>query len=143
MRSLYERLPKKDAGDIVLISSDEEFAQRFQSFHFQDSDTECGLTVIKNPLSALVHLLESHARVVVYDVDTDDPERNSAALRAIRLICRDVPIILSAKSHLMTPFPHDDDVGVFYRIVKSAPDSELHAAIESAWRSHRRSRPVL
>jgi len=131
---------KPDEGHpaIVIVSRDEDFINRLRSFALKPSEAPCAVTVFNEPLGALVHLLMQSPNLVVYDMDSDAWERDLETLRAIRLICRGVPIILGASEHSASPFGHENDVGIFYRLVKSAPDSEMETAVESAKRCLRR-----
>lgn len=123
--------------EVVIVSDDRAFAERMRSAA-TNRKPKPTVAVFEEPLAAVLHLLESFPCAVVYDVDNGGRERNYAVLRAIRLICRRVPIIVCASRHSELPF-EPDNVGVFYRVVKSAPDLELRTAIESARVSiHRR-----
>jgi len=130
--------PEEGLHEIVIVSRDEEFVRRVRVSALKSHGARPAVTVFDEPLSALVHLLTHAPHVVILDMDSDSLTRNLETLRGIRLIRQDVPIILGAVEHCTPPFGQDDDVGVFYRLVKSAPDSELEAVLESAKRCCRR-----
>lgn len=127
-------LSPKGLGGTVVISRDEAFIGRLQGANLQSPLAKTTLTVFGDSLSALVHLLEHTAQVVLYDIDFDSAERNLQSLRAIRRACRNMPIILAASQHPTSAGAYESDVGIFYRIVKSAPNTELEEAISSARR---------
>jgi DNA-binding NarL/FixJ family response regulator len=128
---------------VILISQDEAFVNRLHALGPLGSGGGSPIQSFEDPLAALVHMLEHRPEVVVYDMDTDTLERGCETLRAIGLICRRVPIILSATEHAAAPFRRETGVGVFYRIVKSAPDAELQTAVESALRFARQKPRVV
>ena len=138
MNALNGQLQGEGIPAIVIISQDKAFISRLHALALKSRGTKLVVSIFHEMLGALGHLLIHPALVVVFDIDSDSPERNLEALRAIRRICRHVPIILGAFEHSTSRFGVENDVGIFYRIVKSAPDWELETAIESARRNSRR-----
>jgi hypothetical protein len=117
---------------VAIISRDEEFIDRVRVLGCDRQDGKPAVAIFSEWLPALVELLRHSARVILYDLDFDTMAHNLEMLRAVRLICRHGAIILGASAHSTAPFESENDVGIYYRILKSAPDSELLTALRSA-----------
>ena len=138
MKPTDDLVSERSLASLVIISRDEEFVRRVRFVGMRGQALQRSVVVFGDGLSALVSLLQDPAQVVVYDLDGDAPERNLETLRAIKMICRHVSIILGASDHARLPFDDQDEVGIFYRLLKSAPDAELQTAIRSAQQACRR-----
>jgi len=135
---MSSHLAEERPHEVVIVSRDDGFVTRLKTFSQKCPAVRPVVTVFNEPLSALIHLLTHTPHVVVYDMDCDTLTRNLETLRGIRLIRGDVPIILGAQEHSTPPFDPENDVGVFYRLLKSASDGELEVVLASARRPARR-----
>jgi hypothetical protein len=121
-------------GPVLVVSRDQEFVHRVRSSGMRETDSEDQIVVAEDPLVAVVRLLERPIRVVIYDLDRESQPKHQTALRAIRLSSRSASIILCASDHsTMLPEPLDE-IGIYYRLLKSAPEAELRTAMASAQR---------
>lgn len=124
-------------GLVVLITTDETFANRVRLLLVRDRSRYV-VAVFRDSLPALAYLLENRPSVIVLDADNMPETEHRNVLKAIRLACRQSPIILCASHHSAVPL-NGDDVVIFYRILKSDPDVELESAIDSGLRVLHRS----
>ena len=121
-------------GRVLVVSKDREFIRRVRSSGMRETGSPQYVVEAGDPLSAVLHLLESPIRVVIYDLDKEMEPTDMTALRAIRLSARTASIILCASDHsTLLPEPLDE-IGIYYRLVKSAPEMELRTAMTSAQR---------